>query len=187
MNGVEGRELALRGQAVLRAIEACGKPVIACINGFALGGGGELALACTLRIASDHAKMGQPEVKLGLIPGYGGTQRLARLVGKGVALQMILTGEPIPLPTVCGLASSMKLLLLTSCFRAEKPSLASLPAWRLSPFAMHWKPSIAATICPCRRRSALKLLSSASVAALPTKGEGTAAFLAKRAAVWQGR
>src|ERR1035437_3629907 len=93
VSGGEGRELALRGQAVLRAIETCGKPVIACINGFALGGGCELALACTLRIASEHAKMGQPEVKLGLIPGYGGTQRLARLVGKGIAMQQILTGD----------------------------------------------------------------------------------------------
>ncbi|MES2222165.1 MAG: enoyl-CoA hydratase-related protein, partial [Acidobacteriota bacterium] len=89
VNGVEGRDLALRGQAVLRSIETCGKPVIACVNGFALGGGCELALACTLRIASEHAKMGQPEVKLGLIPGYGGTQRLARLVGKGVALEVV--------------------------------------------------------------------------------------------------
>src|SRR5665213_1016796 len=92
-NATDGRDLALRGQAVFRSIETCGKPVIACINGFALGGGCELALACTLRIASENAKLGQPEVKLGLIPGYGGTQRLARLVGKGVALQMILTAE----------------------------------------------------------------------------------------------
>src|SRR6202522_4686272 len=73
-----------------------GKPVIACINGFALGGGCELALACTLRLASDQARLGQPEVKLGIIPGYGGTQRLPRLVGKGLAMQMVLAGEMIP-------------------------------------------------------------------------------------------
>ena len=77
------------------AIENLGKPVIACINGFALGGGCELALACTMRLASEDAKLGQPEVKLGLIPGYGGTQRLSRLVGKGVAMQLVLTGEMI--------------------------------------------------------------------------------------------
>jgi enoyl-CoA hydratase len=92
---LDGRERALRGQAVLRRLETCGKPVIAAVNGFALGGGCELALACHLRIASDTAKFGQPEVKLGIAPGYGGTQRLPRLVGKGVALKLILTGETI--------------------------------------------------------------------------------------------
>jgi enoyl-CoA hydratase len=92
---LDGRDRALRGQAVLRRLETCGKPVIAAVNGFALGGGCELALACHLRIASDTAKFGQPEVKLGIAPGYGGTQRLPRLVGKGVALKLILTGETI--------------------------------------------------------------------------------------------
>src|SRR6201987_307332 len=90
-----GEAKARRGQEVFRMIETCGKPVIACINGFALGGGCELAMACTIRLASETAKLGQPEVKLGLIPGYGGTQRLPRLVGKGLAMQLVLSGEII--------------------------------------------------------------------------------------------
>ncbi len=94
-NAVEGKEYTHRGQSVLDLIENLGKPVIACINGFALGGGCEIAMACTIRIASENAKLGQPEVKLGIIPGYGGTQRLPRLVGKGVAMQLVLTGDMI--------------------------------------------------------------------------------------------
>jgi enoyl-CoA hydratase len=88
----EGRAFALRGQGVFRRIETLGKPVIACIRGFALGGGCELAMACTLRIAAEDARLGQPEVKLGIIAGYGGTQRLPRLVGRGAALKLLLTG-----------------------------------------------------------------------------------------------
>src|SRR5262245_53287174 len=91
----DGKARALKGQETLRRLETCGKPVLAAINGFALGGGCELALACHLRIASDTARFGQPEVKLGIAPGYGGTQRLPRLVGRGPALQLILTGEAI--------------------------------------------------------------------------------------------
>jgi enoyl-CoA hydratase len=92
---LSGRETALHGQSVLRKLETLGKPSIAAINGFALGGGCELALACSIRLASRTAKMGQPEVKLGIIPGYGATQRLARLCGKGVANELCLTGEMI--------------------------------------------------------------------------------------------
>ena len=88
--------LSLRGQAVLRRLETCGKVSVAAVNGFALGGGLELAMACTVRFASENAKLGQPEVKLGIIPGYGGTQRLPRLVGRGRALEMLLSGEPDP-------------------------------------------------------------------------------------------
>jgi enoyl-CoA hydratase len=90
-----GRVFAEEGQAVFDAIENLGKPVIAAVNGYALGGGCELALACHIRIASDRAKFGQPEVNLGIIPGYGGTQRLARLIGRGRAMEMILTGVQV--------------------------------------------------------------------------------------------
>jgi enoyl-CoA hydratase len=92
---VEGRERSIRGQRVLDRIEGLGKPVVAAVNGFALGGGCELALACHVRVASEGARMGTPEVKLGIMCGYGGTQRLPRLVGKGRALELLLTGEMV--------------------------------------------------------------------------------------------
>ncbi len=94
-NAVGGKELALLGQGVMHSLETMGKPSIAAINGFALGGGCELALACTIRLASKAAKLGQPEAKLGLLPGYGGTQRLSRLVGKGMAHELCLTADMI--------------------------------------------------------------------------------------------
>ena len=95
IGALEGKRLARRGQEIFRQFEISPKPTVAAVNGFALGGGCELAMACQIRIASDAAKFGQPEVKLGLIPGYGGTQRLPRLVGRGRALQLLMTGEMI--------------------------------------------------------------------------------------------
>ncbi|MDH4219265.1 MAG: enoyl-CoA hydratase-related protein [Candidatus Aminicenantes bacterium] len=95
LNQADGKDYVLEGQELTKLIENYRKPVIAAINGYALGGGTELALSCHIRIASENAKMGQPEVKLGLIPGFGGTQRLARLVGKGKAMELILSGRMI--------------------------------------------------------------------------------------------
>jgi enoyl-CoA hydratase len=95
----EGMDLARRGQTIFAKIENCHKPIIAAVNGFALGGGCELAMACHFRIASDNAKFGQPEVNLGLIPGYGGTQRLVHLIGKGRAMELLMTGNMIDAET----------------------------------------------------------------------------------------
>ena len=95
LSAFEAREFALRGQQAFRLLETMAKPSVAAMNGYALGGGLELAMACTVRFAADTAKMGQPEVKLGIIPGYGGTQRLPRLVGRGRALELLLSGDTI--------------------------------------------------------------------------------------------
>jgi enoyl-CoA hydratase len=95
LSAVEARQFALNGQQVFRKIESCPKPIVAAVNGYALGGGLELAMACTVRFASENASLGQPEVKLGIIPGYGGTQRLPRLIGRGLALELLLAGDPI--------------------------------------------------------------------------------------------
>lgn len=126
-----GKDYVLEGQEVSKLIENLKKPVIAAINGFALGGGTEMALACHVRIASANAKMGQPEVKLGLIPGFGGTQRLARLVGKGMAMELILTGRIIDAQEALRIGLVNRVVpqneLLSHCEALAKEMMANAP------------------------------------------------------------
>jgi enoyl-CoA hydratase len=187
VSAIEGQQLAARGQRIFDLIENCGKPVIACINGFALGGGCELAMACTLRVASESAKLGQPEVKLGLLPGYGGSQRLPRLVGKGAALKLLLTGE------IVSAAEAYRIGLVDEV----------VPAAELLARAEHLALTIAANAPIAVRqtiaavtggydlplRAALELEASLFGLCCGTedKAEGTQAFLEKRPAAWKGR
>ena len=139
---LHAREYALRGQALLNVIENFPKPVIAAINGFALGGGCELALACHIRIAADGARLGQPEVSLGIVPGYGGTQRLTRLVGKGRALELLLTGETVSAAEALQMGLVNRVVtrkkLIPSCRRLAETILANGPlAVRYSMEAIH--------------------------------------------------
>lgn len=182
-----GGEKSRRGQGVFQLIETCGKPVIACINGFALGGGCELAMACTMRLASESARFGQPEVKLGLIPGYGGTQRLPRLVGEAAALKLLLTGQMI------GAAEALRIGLVDEIVPAERLMERAEELARsivaMAPLA------VAGCMEAVRRGSELGIEDAMKVEAeifgrlcgTADKTEGTAAFLQKRPPVWAGQ
>jgi enoyl-CoA hydratase len=182
-----GREHALGGQHVLDLIENMGKPVIAAINGFALGGGCELAMACTLRLAADTAKLGQPEINLGLIPGYAGTQRLSRLVGKGKALELILGGAPI------GAAEAHRIGLVNRVvpaadLMAETRALAAQLA-KNAPIAMRY---ILTAInkgleMPFAEGCIYEATLFGLVASTADMREGTAAFLEKRKPEFTGK
>ncbi|WP_263383283.1 enoyl-CoA hydratase/isomerase family protein [Granulicella arctica] len=187
VGSVSGEMKSRRGQAVFRLIETCGKPVIALINGFALGGGCELALACTLRIASEAARMGQPEVKLGLIPGYGGTQRLPRIVGQAAALKLLMTGE------IIGSAEALRIGLVDEVIPTDQLMKRGEELARMIVAVA----PLAATACleAVRRGSHVELEDALDIEAeifgrlcgTLDKAEGTAAFVEKRPAVWMGR
>lgn len=186
-DAVSGKEYAMRGQAVLDLIENCGKPVIACVNGFALGGGCEVAMACTMRLASENAKLGQPEVKLGIIPGYGGTQRLPRLVGKGLANQLVLTGEMITAQEAhrIGLVNEVTA-------PAELIARAEAIAQKIianAPLAIRYCLEAVNKGMEMTLQEGLFLEASlfGVCCATQDKGEGTKAFLEKRAANFQGK
>ena len=186
LDAVSGKSVSERGQQVFAQIERCAKPVIACINGVALGGGYELALACTLRLASDKAKLGLPELKLGLIPGYGGTQRLPRLIGRGAALRLMLTAQ------IVDAAEALRLGLVEE----------AVPAADL----MQRAHTIAETICtmaPLAVEGVLEAVARGDglgleegqraeaevfgrLCATADKHEGLTAFLEKRSPTWHG-
>jgi len=181
------RARALAGQAMVAAFETMGKPVVAAVNGFALGGGCELAMACHLRIAAENAKFGQPEVKLGLIAGYGGTQRLARLVGKGRALHLLLTGETIDAQ------EAYRIGLVTKVVPAEQ--LLAEATGVLRTILANGPVAVALTLDAVERGLGMSLADGLAVeadlfalaAATEDMKEGTKAFVEKRAAKFTGR
>ncbi len=186
-SALEGREWGLTGQAMLLRIERMEKPVLAAINGYALGGGLELAMACHLRIASARAKLGQPELRLGIVPGFGGTQRLPRIVGKGRALEMLLTGEPV------GAAEALAMGLVN---RVAAPGELLETARALALKTLGNGPAaVALTLqavnrgCEMPLEEALAWEASQYALSCATEDvrEGTRAFLEKRKPKFQGR
>jgi enoyl-CoA hydratase len=185
--GVDGKEFALFGQGVFGLLETLGKPSIAAINGFALGGGCELALACSIRLASKTAKFGQPEVKLGIIPGYGGTQRLARLCGKGVAHELCLTGEMI------SAEEAARIGLVNHLYEpGELLPAAEALAKRIiekAPLAVRYTMEAIGRAAAMSQEEGLFLEATLFGLACATEdmGEGTRAFLEKRVPKFKGR
>jgi enoyl-CoA hydratase len=184
---LQGRERSLAGQAMLRAFEAMGKPVVAAVNGYALGGGCELAMACHIRIASENAKFGQPEVKLGITPGYGGTQRLPRLVGRGNALQLLLTGEQIDAREALRIGLVTRVVpadqLVAEAERTLRAILANGPvAVKLTLEAVDRGLDM-----PLGAALALEADAFGLAAATDDMKEGLTAFLEKRAAKFKGQ
>jgi len=186
ISAVQASAFTRRGQAVFDFIEHLGKPVIAAVNGFALGGGCELAMACTLRIATPTATFGQPEVKLGVTPGFGGTQRLPRLVGKGRALQMILTGEPIDAVEAYRIGLVNEVVEPAQLLPRAEALLHKILG--NAPLAVRF--SIEAVNHGLQTSPAQGMVIESAVfsicAASADKQEGTAAFLAKRPPTFTG-
>jgi enoyl-CoA hydratase len=184
---VSGREHGLGGQAVLDLIENLGKPVVAAINGFALGGGCELAMACTIRLAADTAKLGQPEINLGIMPGYAGTQRLARLVGRGRALEILLTGDMVGADEAFRLGLVNRVVPAAELLATAKALAAKLAA----------KPPIATRYIldavnkgldmPFAEAARFEATLFGLVSTTEDMREGTSAFLEKRKAEFKGK
>ena len=179
--------VARNGQAAFAAIERLGKPVIAAVNGFALGGGCELAMACTLRLAAETARFGQPEVNLGLIPGYAGTQRLPRLVGKGVALDLLLTGRLVKADVALAIGLVNRVVPaaeLMAAARALAAELAGKPPRSLEYILMAVNQGVDLTL---EAGTDLEAALFGLVSSTSDMREGTSAFLEKRPATFTGR
>jgi enoyl-CoA hydratase len=187
VSAVQAEQSSSYGQGVLDLIENLGKPVIAAINGFALGGGCETAMACTIRLASENAKFGQPEVKLGLLPGGGGTQRLPRLIGKGRALQLILTGGMINASEAYRIGLVNEVVPATELMPRAEALLREIFA--NAPVAIKYSLEAVNKGMDTSQAEGLALEASffGLCAATEDKREGTRAFLEKRAAQFQGK
>jgi enoyl-CoA hydratase len=183
----DGREHALRGQQVLELIENLGKPVIAAINGYALGGGCELAMACTLRLAGDSARLGQPEINLGIIPGYAGTQRLTRLVGSGRALELLLTGDQISAAEAHRIGLVNRVVPASELMTEAKKLAAALVA--KAPIAVRYiiEAVNRGTQQPLREAQVFEATLFGLIASTDDMREGTSAFLAKRKPEFRGK
>jgi enoyl-CoA hydratase/carnithine racemase len=187
VDAYEAEESSRFGQGVLDLIENLGKPVVAAINGFALGGGCETAMACTIRVAAEHAKFGQPEVKLGLLPGGGGTQRLPRLVGKGRALQLILTGETISAQEAYRIGLVNEVVPAANLIARSEAILKQIAS--NAPIAVKFSLEAANKGMETSQAEGFALEASyfGICAATEDKKEGTSAFLEKRAPQFHGR
>jgi enoyl-CoA hydratase len=187
LSPVEGKDHARRGQLIFDAIEHLGKPVIAAVNGFALGGGCELAMACTVRIAADTARFGQPEINLGLMPGYAGSQRLPRLVGKGRALEILLTGDMVTAQRAYEIGLVNRVVPAAELM-AEARKLAHVLASK-APIAVRF---ILGAVhhgmeTPFGEGAYLETALFGTIASSSDMREGTKAFLEKRKPVWTGK
>jgi enoyl-CoA hydratase/carnithine racemase len=187
VDAYEAEESSRFGQDVLNLVENLGKPVIAAVNGFALGGGCETAMACTIRIAAEHAKFGQPEVQLGLLPGGGGTQRLPRLVGKGRALQLILTGETISAQEAWRIGLVNEVVPAANLIARAEAVLRQIAA--NAPIAVKYSLDAANKGLDTSQSEGFALEASyfGICASTEDKREGTSAFLERRAPHFAGR
>lgn len=186
LDAATGHAFALRGQAVFRRIEQLPKPVLAAVNGFALGGGCELALACHLRIAAEHAQFGQPEVALGILPGYGGTQRLPRLVGRGRALELILTGNRISAQRAFEMGLVNQVVPADRLLDAAHAMLATIVAKAPVAVALSLQ-AVYASDLPLAEGLAYEAARFGEACGTEDFREGATAFLEKRPPVFKGR
>lgn len=186
LSPIEARDFSELGQQLMLQIENLGKPVIAAVNGFALGGGCELALACSIRLASDNARLGLPEIKLGIIPGFGGTQRLVRMVGRSKALEMALGGEPISAEEALRLNLVSKVYTQTELHDQADQLAAALA--KAAPIALkHILQAVQhGADLPLQDALAMETQLFALCCSTHDMREGTTAFLEKRAAEFTG-
>ncbi|MGD0682574.1 MAG: enoyl-CoA hydratase-related protein [Terracidiphilus sp.] len=183
----EGRAFSLRGQGILRRIETLGKPIIACIQGFALGGGCELAMACTLRLAADDARLGQPEVKLGLMAGYGGSQRLTRLVGRSDGLKLLLTGAIIDSQEALRIGLVDEVLPASELMQRAEALAQEIAANAPLAVAETMRAVDEGFDLPLDLALLRESVRFGGLCATNDKNEGVQAFLEKRPPVWKGQ